>query len=224
MIPENATLFSIFLLGKGIHEKTPCDVTACRREYLITAPRSVWFFIDWDRLGARMPLEFYPQCELHSLLPEKTWDLQDFERVKSLLLKIYKFTVEKFRQLFSKHCKSQTATWKDFAYEVKNYFHGWISGLDIFTFDHLKELIIVDQMKLRVPPEVREHYIDEWSQLNNVEKLISKLEDYGAVLTKRNFHTSTPEEELKIVHTLRSTRRGIQNIIRNSRRNLNLRK
>ncbi|GBN28282.1 hypothetical protein AVEN_240911-1 [Araneus ventricosus] len=39
MIPEKATLFSIFLLGKGIHGKTPCDVTACRREYLRTAPR-----------------------------------------------------------------------------------------------------------------------------------------------------------------------------------------
>ncbi|GBN58341.1 hypothetical protein AVEN_124615-1, partial [Araneus ventricosus] len=25
---------------KGIHEKTPCDVTACRREYLRTALRS----------------------------------------------------------------------------------------------------------------------------------------------------------------------------------------
>ncbi|GBM27173.1 hypothetical protein AVEN_108497-1 [Araneus ventricosus] len=34
MIPENATLFSISLLGKKytrMHEKTPCDVTACRR-------------------------------------------------------------------------------------------------------------------------------------------------------------------------------------------------
>ncbi|GBM32517.1 hypothetical protein AVEN_176306-1 [Araneus ventricosus] len=49
MIPENATLFSIFLLGKGIHEKTPCDVTACRREYLRTAPRSEERL---DRLGS----------------------------------------------------------------------------------------------------------------------------------------------------------------------------
>ncbi|GBN91401.1 hypothetical protein AVEN_82180-1 [Araneus ventricosus] len=40
MIPENATLFSIFLLGKRIHEKTPCDITACRREYLRSEPRS----------------------------------------------------------------------------------------------------------------------------------------------------------------------------------------
>ncbi|GBM87600.1 hypothetical protein AVEN_119530-1 [Araneus ventricosus] len=67
MIPENATLFSIFLLGKGIHEKTPCDVTACRREYLKTAPRSEERL---DRLVARLEartsLEFYPLCELIS--------------------------------------------------------------------------------------------------------------------------------------------------------------
>ncbi|GBM67688.1 hypothetical protein AVEN_247095-1 [Araneus ventricosus] len=44
------------------------------------------------------------------------------------------------------------------------------------------------------PPEVREHYIDEWSQLNNVEKLTSKLDDYDAVRTKRDFHTSTPRK------------------------------
>ncbi|GBO04290.1 hypothetical protein AVEN_2553-1 [Araneus ventricosus] len=36
-------------LGKGIHEKTPCDVTACQREYLITAPRSEERL---DRLGS----------------------------------------------------------------------------------------------------------------------------------------------------------------------------
>ncbi|GBN30033.1 hypothetical protein AVEN_190647-1 [Araneus ventricosus] len=74
-----------------------------------------------------------------------------FEKVKNPLLKRYKLTAEKLRQLFSKHCKSPTATWKDFAYEVRNYFHGWISGLDISTFDQLKELIIVDQIKRRLP-------------------------------------------------------------------------
>ncbi|GBN54508.1 hypothetical protein AVEN_98496-1 [Araneus ventricosus] len=136
---------------------------------------------------------------LFSLLPYEIAQLvdredvgisRDFEKVKSLLLKRYKLTAEKFRQLFSKHCKSPTATWKDFEYKVRNYFHGWISGLDISTFDQLKEIIIVDQIKCRVP-EVREHYIDEWSQLNNVEKLISNLDNYDAVRTKRDFHTST---------------------------------
>ncbi|GBO27179.1 hypothetical protein AVEN_261611-1 [Araneus ventricosus] len=105
-----------------------------------------------------------------------------------------------------------------------NYFHGWIIGLDISTFDELKELIIVDQIKRRVPPEVCEHCIDEWSQLNNVEELTGKLDDYNVVRTKTDFHTSTPEEELKTEHTLRLTRRGIQNKIRNSRRYPSLRK
>ncbi|GBL77395.1 hypothetical protein AVEN_41807-1 [Araneus ventricosus] len=179
-----------------------------------------------------VPKEFWAS-HLLSLLPYEIVQLlaredvgisRDFEKLRSLLLKRYKLTAEKFRQLFSKHCKSPTATWKDFASEVRNYFHGWISGLDISTFDQLKKLIIVDQIKRRVPPEVREHYIDEWSQLNNVEKLTSKLDDYDAVRTKRDFHTSTPEEELKTEHTLLLTRRGIQNRIRNSRRNISLRK
>ncbi|GBN86456.1 hypothetical protein AVEN_146167-1 [Araneus ventricosus] len=126
-----------------------------------------------------VPKEFWAS-HLLSLLPYEIAQLvaredvgisRDFEKVKSLLLKRYKLTAEKFRQLFSKHCKSPTATWKDFAYEVRNYFHGWISGLDISTFGQLKELIIVDQIKRRVPP---------------------KLDDYDAVRTKRDFHTSTP--------------------------------
>ncbi|GBN08553.1 hypothetical protein AVEN_239110-1, partial [Araneus ventricosus] len=85
---------------------------------------------------------------------------------------------------------------------------GWISGLDISTFYQLKEQIIVDQIKRRVPPEVREHYIDEWRQLNNVEKLTSKLDDYDAVRTKRDFHTSTPRKgaENRAYPTLKQTR------------------
>ncbi|GBN51123.1 hypothetical protein AVEN_215144-1 [Araneus ventricosus] len=72
-LPSNASLMvgKRVLQGKGIREKTPCDVTACRREYLRTATRSEWCcssgsLIDWDHLGARMPLEFHPQCELVS--------------------------------------------------------------------------------------------------------------------------------------------------------------
>ncbi|GBO44396.1 hypothetical protein AVEN_243883-1 [Araneus ventricosus] len=53
---------------KGIiHEKIPCDVTACRREYLRTAPGSEERLDRLvDRLEARTSLEFYPLCELVS--------------------------------------------------------------------------------------------------------------------------------------------------------------
>ncbi|GBM56032.1 hypothetical protein AVEN_10195-1 [Araneus ventricosus] len=79
--------------------------------------------------------------------------------------------------------------------------------------DFEKELIIVDQIKRRVPPEVREHYIQEWSQLNNVEKPTSKLDDYDAVRTKRDFHTSTPRKgaENRAYPTLNQKRYPEQN-------------
>ncbi|GBN96760.1 hypothetical protein AVEN_173332-1 [Araneus ventricosus] len=59
------------LVGKGIPEKTPGDVTACRREYLRTAPSSEEL-LDLDRLAtrfeARTSSEFYPLCELISCI------------------------------------------------------------------------------------------------------------------------------------------------------------
>ncbi|GBM63061.1 hypothetical protein AVEN_68522-1 [Araneus ventricosus] len=119
-----------------------------------------------------------------------------------LLLKRYKLTAEKF------HCKPQ-----DFAYEVINYFHRYISGLDISPLHKRKELIIVDKIKRRFPPEVREHFIVGWSQHNNVEKLASNLDDYDAVPTKSHFHTSNPEEELNTERTLRLTRRALLDIV-----------
>ncbi|GBO08196.1 hypothetical protein AVEN_116971-1 [Araneus ventricosus] len=49
MIPENATLFSISLLGKKdawMYEKTPCDFSACRVEYIRSALESVCVCVD----------------------------------------------------------------------------------------------------------------------------------------------------------------------------------
>ncbi|GBM01453.1 hypothetical protein AVEN_209276-1 [Araneus ventricosus] len=57
-----------FSLGEKIRHE-------CARSFHVTSrlpgklyKESAWttegVFIDWDRLGARTPLEFYPQCEL----------------------------------------------------------------------------------------------------------------------------------------------------------------
>lgn len=83
--------------------------------------------------------------------------------------------------MFKKHSKELNSTWTDFAYELKNYFQGWIAGLNIGTFDQLSELIIADQIKRRVPQDVREHFIDEWAQINKVEDLVLKLDNYECV-------------------------------------------
>ncbi|GBL98007.1 hypothetical protein AVEN_126896-1 [Araneus ventricosus] len=48
-------------------QKIPCDVTVCHgRLYKESAWMTEVLLIDWDRLGARTSLEFYPLCKLIS--------------------------------------------------------------------------------------------------------------------------------------------------------------
>ncbi|GFV46973.1 uncharacterized protein TNCV_3033701 [Trichonephila clavipes] len=70
-----------------------------------------------------------------------------YEHVKDLLLKRFKLTPEKFRQLFVTHQKAPERTWIDFYHELNTYFNGWIDGLKIDTFNKLSDLIITDQLK-----------------------------------------------------------------------------
>lgn len=56
----------------------------------------------------------------------------------------------KFRQLFTKHRKASDNMCKDFFFELKIYFIGWISGLNVGTFDQLRDLMIGDHIKKRI--------------------------------------------------------------------------
>ncbi|GFV11257.1 uncharacterized protein TNCV_3723461 [Trichonephila clavipes] len=78
-----------------------------------------------------------------------------YEHVKDLLLKRFKLTPEKFRQLFVTHQKAPKRTWIDFHHELNTYFNGWIDGLKIDTFDKLSDLIITDQLKRKTAFELR---------------------------------------------------------------------
>ncbi|GFX55658.1 peptidase A2 domain-containing protein [Trichonephila clavipes] len=87
----------------------------------------------------------------------------------------------KLRQLFISHRKSNERTWQDFFYEIQTYFDGWISGLNVETFDQLRELIIADQIKKNAPYEFQEHFLDEWSTISSPAKLAEKCEEYESV-------------------------------------------
>nr|XP_042903670.1 uncharacterized protein LOC122270429 [Parasteatoda tepidariorum] len=80
-----------------------------------------------------------------------------------------------------KHLKSTEGTWPDFYHELSNYFDGWITGLKVDTFEKLKDLIITDQMKKRVPQEFKEYYLDEWSNITSPVELAGKLEEFDDV-------------------------------------------
>ncbi|GBM32223.1 hypothetical protein AVEN_131612-1 [Araneus ventricosus] len=86
---------------------------------------------------------------------------QEYDKIKALLLNIYKLTPERFRQLFTNQNKAPENTWTDFVYEIKNYFHEWIRGVNVRTFEELSNLMITEQMGKKVLSEIHDHFLDE---------------------------------------------------------------
>ncbi|GFW28334.1 uncharacterized protein TNCV_4640011 [Trichonephila clavipes] len=103
-----------------------------------------------------------------------------------MLLQRFKLTAEKFRELFSRHRKNPNGTWKGYYFEIRVYFEGWLNELKIDSFDGLKNLMIVDQMKKRCSSECKELYLDIWEELISPEMLADKLEAF------ENFRRSLP--------------------------------
>ncbi|GFU40077.1 uncharacterized protein TNCV_5016051 [Trichonephila clavipes] len=72
---------------------------------------------------------------------------RDYSHIRGMLLQRFKLITEKFRELFSRHRKSPNGTWKDYYFEIRAYFEGWLNELKIDSFDGLKDLMIAYQMK-----------------------------------------------------------------------------
>ncbi|GFV43381.1 CCHC-type domain-containing protein [Trichonephila clavipes] len=69
---------------------------------------------------------------------------ENYDYVKKLLLKRFMLSPEVFRQKFVQHQKKSDSTWKDFTFEITNYLDEWLIGLEINTFQDLKDLMVVD--------------------------------------------------------------------------------
>ncbi|GFW71011.1 uncharacterized protein TNCV_191021 [Trichonephila clavipes] len=79
-------------------------------------------------------LSLLPTEVSHIIAREPDDKANSYEHVKDLLLKRFKLTPEKFRQLFFTHQRAPERTWIDFYHELNTYFNGWIDGLKIDTF------------------------------------------------------------------------------------------
>ncbi|GFW79883.1 uncharacterized protein TNCV_3898841 [Trichonephila clavipes] len=110
-------------------------------------------------------LGLLPTGVSHIIAREPDDKANSYEHVKDLLLKRFKLTPEKFRQLFVTQQKASERTWIDFYHELNTYFNGWIHGLKIDTFDKLSYLIITDQLKRKTPFEFKEYYLDVNGQI-----------------------------------------------------------
>ncbi|GBM30353.1 hypothetical protein AVEN_21472-1 [Araneus ventricosus] len=110
---------------------------------------------------------------------EETFD--NYNYIKDVLLKRFKLSPEEFRKKFLHHQKNLEKSWREFTFEISNYFQEWIEGLKLDSFDKLKNLIITDQIKRWVPLEAKDHSLDEWTKLAFPSELVDKLDEYELV-------------------------------------------
>ncbi|GFW26034.1 uncharacterized protein TNCV_3317061 [Trichonephila clavipes] len=91
--------------------------------------------------------------EVSNLITKESFaDAQDYYKVKQILLKRFKLSAEKFRQMFSRHTKDPVKTWRDFYFDLQTYFDGWLKESKVTTLEELKDLIVADQIKKKRKP------------------------------------------------------------------------
>ncbi|GFX44018.1 uncharacterized protein TNCV_4112971 [Trichonephila clavipes] len=152
------------------------------------------------RFDLKEDISLLPTEVSHIIAREPDDKANSYERVKDLLLKRFKLTPEKFRQLFVTHQKAPERTWIDFYHELNTYFNGWIDGLKIDTFKKLSDLIITDQLKRKTPFQFKEYYLDEWANMNSPVQLVEKLEefeDFKRTLKQKSSSTFVKKQEFR---------------------------
>ncbi|GFU56151.1 retrovirus-related Pol polyprotein from transposon 412 [Trichonephila clavipes] len=93
-------------------------------------------------------------AELSNMLArEPTERANNYDFVKDLILKRYRLNSETLKQCFYRHQKSAEKSWRNYAHELNSYFTEWIAELQVKTFEELKDLLITEQLKYRVPAE-----------------------------------------------------------------------
>ncbi|GFV41055.1 retrovirus-related Pol polyprotein from transposon 17.6 [Trichonephila clavipes] len=106
---------------------------------------------------------------------------ENYDYVKKLLLK--KIQV-KSGGLSAKICPTPEkidSTWKDFTFEITNYLDEWLIGLEINTFQDLKDLMVVDQLKKRANASMKDHFLDNWANLKSATQIAELFDNYEDV-------------------------------------------
>ncbi|GBN27958.1 hypothetical protein AVEN_181805-1 [Araneus ventricosus] len=104
------------------------------------------------------------------IIKEPEEQMLEFTNVKKVLLNRFKMKSETFRIKFTQHQRRQGALWKELVFELRNYFDGWIEGLNVKDFKGLKELMIADQLKRRMSNENGRAKTVRWGKTKFAEK------------------------------------------------------
>ncbi|GFX19815.1 SCAN box domain-containing protein [Trichonephila clavipes] len=132
-------------------------------------------------------------AELSNMLAREPAErANNYDFVNDHLLKRYRLNRKKLKQYFYRHQKSAEKSWRNYTHELNSYFTEWIAELQVKTLEQLKDLLITEQLKYRVPAEVREHFFDDWIKLKTPYELAEKLDEYESI--KQSFRRKIPKK------------------------------
>ena len=134
---------------------------------------------DGDLVSQLIPL--LPIEVSEQILKEPDDKAYDFTHVKRLLFKRFKLSSRALRNKFETHNRKPDALWSDLVYELRGYLNNWLESVGVEDFESLKELMLTEQLKKRVPLDIREHYVDSWDELNDATSLAEKCDKFESV-------------------------------------------
>ena len=86
---------------------------------------------------------------------------EDYEHVKETILAAYSITVEGYRQAFRRMNKSSNITYNEFASDKLRAFDKWIKVAEVDSFDQLRNLVLLEEFKRKIPNNVMLHIEDK---------------------------------------------------------------
>ena len=111
---------------------------------------------------------------------------QQYQEVKSAILKAYELVPEAYRQKFRNTRKEDSQTFVEFAHDKEVLFERWCTSQNVKqNYENLRQLILLEEFKRCVHPDIRSH-IDE-QHVKDLHKAAELADDYS-LTHKGSFH------------------------------------
>lgn len=130
-------------------------------------------------------------AEVYSALSVE--DSSDYQTLKSSILRAYELVPEAYRQRFRFLRKEEKDSYVEFVRDKKETFSQWLRSSEVNSFETLSELILIEEFKRCVPPELKVH-LDEKS-VETVEEAAILADTFR--LTHKRLFTSKSDANKK---------------------------
>ncbi|KAG0433478.1 hypothetical protein HPB47_019889 [Ixodes persulcatus] len=119
----------------------------------------------------------YPKEEVVARL--SAGDADDYDKVKSSLLKRYRLSAEAFRQRFRNASKKSSEGYSEFAYGLKTNLIEWLKSEEVYeSRDKVVECVCLEQFFRSIPQSVK-LWVQDRVGVDSVERAAELAEEYA---------------------------------------------